>query len=600
MPPGNTSAPSPARGRSALLVTTAAYADASLAWLRPPVSGAGDLAAALAGPRSGFAVSVLADGIESEVRLAITDFLSGRTADETVLLYVACHVIADQARSYFAAVNTWLRNPQATAVPVAAVVAELDKCGAGNRTLILDCCFSGGSGAQMDGFDVAAEFGLGGRGIALLSGSGAREYSTAGRPLGPELRRSAFTAGLAEGLATGAADADRDGIITVADAYDYARRFVLERGPGQAPQSCLDGVTGDIVLSGTRAASRDARGPQVARRIRDTRDTRGGQLPGPPGSPSGSPSGGGPASRGHAVTAAEVAGTRGAGPAILDQDKDNAYCVAFSPDARVLASGAWGRPVRLRDVTTGRLVRELRSAGHSAYHLAFSPDGESLATGGRDGAVTLSEVRTGKKVRTRKPEGGAVRAVAFSPDSTLLASGHQDGVIRLWDVPYFGKPRELSANGETIFGVTFSPNGGLLAAACSDGAIRVWHVADGTFVAALRWHSGWATGVAFSRRGTVVASAGADGIVALHDAVSGELFATLRAEEGIVNAIAVTADGRMLAAAYETGAVAVWEIATGEYEMLRGHGGFVNDVAFSPDGRMLASAGKDGTVQLWR
>ena len=34
--------PSPTR-RSALLVTTAAYADTQLAWLRPPVSGTADL-----------------------------------------------------------------------------------------------------------------------------------------------------------------------------------------------------------------------------------------------------------------------------------------------------------------------------------------------------------------------------------------------------------------------------------------------------------------------------------------------------------------------------------------------------------------------------
>ena len=61
MAPGGTPAFGPVLGlpggRSALLISTAAYADAQLAWLRPPVSGAGDLAAALANPRAGgFAV----------------------------------------------------------------------------------------------------------------------------------------------------------------------------------------------------------------------------------------------------------------------------------------------------------------------------------------------------------------------------------------------------------------------------------------------------------------------------------------------------------------------------------------------------------------
>lgn len=46
-----------------MLITTAAYADTQLLWLRPPVSGAQDLAAALAAPKAGgFAVEMLTDG----------------------------------------------------------------------------------------------------------------------------------------------------------------------------------------------------------------------------------------------------------------------------------------------------------------------------------------------------------------------------------------------------------------------------------------------------------------------------------------------------------------------------------------------------------
>ena len=85
--------------RSALLITTAAYADTQLLWLRPPVSGAQDLAAALADPKAGgFAVEMLADGTETEARLAIQRFLADRSPDETVLLYLACHAIRDRAR----------------------------------------------------------------------------------------------------------------------------------------------------------------------------------------------------------------------------------------------------------------------------------------------------------------------------------------------------------------------------------------------------------------------------------------------------------------------------------------------------------------------
>src|SRR6201996_6287286 len=253
-------APGGSGRRSALLVTTAAYADTQLLWLRPPVSGAQDLAAALADPRAGgFAVDVLADGTETEMRLAIARFLAGRSADETVVLYLACHAIRDRARLYFAATDTWLRYPQRSALPASVVLGELDLCGAGNRLLILDCCFSGGFAEEKNEFDLATELGLGGRGIAVLSGSRVREYSYEGRPIGPELPRSVFTEGLAVGLATGAADMDGNGIITVAEAYNYAYRHASQNAPRQAPQYYLEDGHGDIVIA--RAQPRT--GPQA-------------------------------------------------------------------------------------------------------------------------------------------------------------------------------------------------------------------------------------------------------------------------------------------------------------------------------------------------
>jgi Caspase domain/WD domain, G-beta repeat len=648
-------APGGSGRRSALLITTAAYADTQLLWLRPPVSGALDLAAALEDPRAGgFAVEALSDGTETEMRLAVARFLSGRSADETVVVYLSCHAIRDRSRLYFAATDTWLRYPQRSALPASVVLGELDLCGAGNRLLILDCCFSGGFPEEKNEFDLATELGLAGRGIAVLSGSRVREYSYDGRPIGPELPRSVFTEGLAVGLATGAADSDGNGIVTVAEAYNYAYHHVSQNATRQAPQYYLEEGHGDIVLAhaqprtGPHArlhpqAQVSFEMPPPAPPAPRARSAEGTRQPGAPARPPAAPPVQGmppvpglpPASAPRTTPAhyaaapptfpqvapatfpqavppsaavppgvppgAAHATSAGAGAVILEQDRDNAYCVAFSLDGKLLASGGWGRPVRVRDPQAGGPPRELRSLGSSVYDLAFSPDGRMLAAGGRDGTVALCELATGRKGRTRKPGGAAVRAVAFAPDGALLLSAHEDGVARLWDVPALGRVHELLADGETIFGADFSPDGTLVAAACADGAIRLWSTADGGApLTVLRRHTGWATGVAFSPDGARLASSGADGTVQLHDARSGEPATVLRAGDGIVNAIAVSPDGTLLVGAYETGALTIWEIATGRHEILTGHAGHVNDVAFSPHGFALASAGKDGTVRLWR
>ena len=647
MAPVGTPALSPVAGlpgsRSALLITTAAYADAQLAWLRPPVSGAHDLAAALADPRAGgFAVDMLTDGTETEIRLAVGRFLAGRSPQDTVLLYLSCHAIRDRARLYFAATDTWLRYPQRSALPAAAVLGELDRCGAGNRILILDCCFSGGFAEEKGELDVAAELALDGRGIAVLSGSRAREYSYEGRPIGPELPRSVFTEGLAVGLATGAADADGNGSVTLGEAYNYAYRYVGQNTPRQAPQYYLEEGHGEILLARTRPRTQPHARLSVAEPPAGPRPSFAGGVREPgtaalrPVAPSVPAHAAAPAAHAamHAAapTAARSPGqpahpqpgspqpaspqrapapspapqspaahaTADTSAAVLEQDRDNAYCVTFSLDGSLLASGGWGRPVRIRDASGDRLVRELRSAGPSIYDLAFSPDGTLMATGGRDGTVGLCEIATGKKVRSRKPGGAAVRAVAFSPDGTVLLSAHEDGVARLWDVPPLGRIRELRADGETIFSAAFSPDGTLVAAACADGAVRIWSTVGGEPLSVLRRHTGWCTAVAFTPDGSRVVSAGADGAVQFHNVVTGEPAGILRAGDGIVNAISLSPDGTLVAGGYETGAVTVWEVATSRYQTLLGHAGHVNDVAFSPHSRALASAGKDGTVRLWR
>lgn len=237
------------RPRSALVIAANAYADGQLAGLRSPASGVDDLISVLGNPEiGGFAVTTLTDPAESQLRLGITRFLTTRTPDETVLLYLSCHAIQGRMHLYLAAADTRLGAPLAVAVRVADVLTELNRCEARRRILILDCCFSGGSGGEEAGMDLGYEFALA-RGIAVLSGSRTREYSHAGRPVAGVTPGSAFTAGLVEGLATGAADVTGDGLITVAEAYNYAYQYVTEHKTGQLPQHFLYGSEAEITLA---------------------------------------------------------------------------------------------------------------------------------------------------------------------------------------------------------------------------------------------------------------------------------------------------------------------------------------------------------------
>lgn len=152
---------------------------------------------------------------------------------------------------------------------------------------------------------------------------------------------------------------------------------------------------------------------------------------------------------------------------------------AFSPDGAMVATSGADNKVRLWDVASGKKLREI---DHPAlvWGLAFSPDGRLLATGtggtplgpvqtqrvpaGPDNSVRLWDVASGNLVRELEGHDHAVYGLAFSPDGQRLASGSFDGTLRLWSVERGAELSRVDGKG-WIFKVVFSPDGKLVLAA---------------------------------------------------------------------------------------------------------------------------------------
>jgi WD40 repeat protein len=76
----------------------------------------------------------------------------------------------------------------------------------------------------------------------------------------------------------------------------------------------------------------------------------------------------------------------------------------------------------------------LRTEGKAVYCVAFSPDGRMLASGCVDGGVELWEVQTHRRRASLRGHTSWVRSLAFSPDGKLLAVGSENTTLALWDV----------------------------------------------------------------------------------------------------------------------------------------------------------------------
>jgi Caspase domain len=254
--PGTRLAPNlPGGPRAALVIATTSYQDPELRQLRAPAHDAEDLAEVLGDPGIGaFAVTRVSDAEERQARRVIDVFLSSRGVGDLVVVYLSCHGVLDRRnRLYFAAADTLKAHLGSTGIPSAWVQEQLEECRARSKVLILDCCFSGafahGSKGDAD-LDLERRLTGHGRGQAVLTASRAGEYSFEGQALpGVTVAGSVFTAGLVEGLRTGAADVGGDGYVSVDEAYDYAYDYVVQSGASQTPQRWLFGGEGAIVLA---------------------------------------------------------------------------------------------------------------------------------------------------------------------------------------------------------------------------------------------------------------------------------------------------------------------------------------------------------------
>jgi len=209
---------------------------------------------------------------------------------------------------------------------------------------------------------------------------------------------------------------------------------------------------------------------------------------------------------------------------VLDAHRKGANCVVFSPDSRLLASGGNDAIARIWSVPGGGKVNEVVGGTFAIPSITFTPDGASLAMLNGE-VVRLRDITSGRIVGTILVQGASFYSLAISPDGRILAAGDRDNMVRLWDpsqtyrtgqetypvaVDLVGHAGKVGSYQALIWQLTFSPNGSLLASAGGDATVRLWDPASAELLATLYGHASGVTSVAFSPEGSYLASGGLD------------------------------------------------------------------------------------------
>jgi WD40 repeat protein len=111
---------------------------------------------------------------------------------------------------------------------------------------------------------------------------------------------------------------------------------------------------------------------------------------------------------------------------------DAVRCLVFRSDGGLLASAGDDQVIKLRDLTTGKDLPELRQRTGRVLGISFGQNGR-LASAGSDRTVRVWDTSTGEPLVTLPGHTGSVTAVAFSPDGWLLASGSGTNGLKVWD-----------------------------------------------------------------------------------------------------------------------------------------------------------------------
>lgn len=275
--------------------------------------------------------------------------------------------------------------------------------------------------------------------------------------------------------------------------------------------------------------------------------------------------------------------------------------IDWSDDGKYIASGGSGGTIRLWDVATWEMIRELRQPEEHVRTVAFSPRNNVLLSAGDvesgNTSIHVWDVESGAlRGSFRQHSSDVILCAAVSPDGTTAASGGHDNTIRIWPVDLKDDGVQFKGHHSSVNSVAYSSDGSRIVSSSDDASVRMWDASSGTEL----WRRdvvGRAASAAISPDDQLVAFGDVD--VRLLDADNGSQLHVWEDHEVGINWLAFSPTHRLLISSDTFGNTLIRSVSDGK-EFARITRFPARDIAISPDGKLFALAASDGTIRIWR
>ncbi|HEY9844633.1 MAG TPA: caspase family protein, partial [Candidatus Caenarcaniphilales bacterium] len=594
-------------------------------------------------PQSSFtSITPLLNPDPLSLQQAIEALFGDRQSTDLLLFYFSGRALQDERGKLYLTTSITCKNPQdrlvkSTTVPVSFLQEIIGDSQSKQKIVLLDCWYSNvltvgkadqtgiGNSATTNAF-VNIEPQLGGQGQVILTSSTSTEGYCQYKGTG----LSAYTHYLIEGLETGAADLDGDGVIDVEELHTYTAQRVQAAAPAtRAALYKLQPASDKILLSKAPIADLKLKyRKQVERLIergrlsivsRSILDVVREQLQLLPAE----------------ATAVEAN--------VLKPYQD--YQSKLQQYAQVLAE-VTHQESPLPEQTRNRLKRLQQSLG--LRHEDIEPIEAQMARQLK--AVSSLEAAgslTAQQALPREKDSQLLIKVSIAAavltfigaiygfgqwrdwrDVQRLQTGetfaaqkqYEACMVQAQIIPQLSRRyteaqsllkqcqaganwqnvqvKTLAGHADTVWSVAISPDGQTLASGSGDQTIKLWNLQTGKLRHTLSGHADTVWSVAISPDGQTLVSGSGDQTIKLWNLQTGRLERTFSGHTNRVISVTISPDGQMLGSGSADRTAKVWQLHTGKLlYTLSGNPEGVHSISISGDGQVLASSGRG--IKVW-